>query len=224
VGTSFLKKEHQQRQNQIPTYGTLLPHELLVENTQQWRGYFFPQKEHQQRQKVSKFLEKTADGIFYGNRALTALLKNTDGLAAKLGITNLTDYKIFNEVQLWVNETAGEFMKADIVLVKYAPNGTTIQEVILIENKLSAGTLLTARQNVGVTTLKNGGTLKVKAPSSSKKIETINGVETIVPEIGANAKTIGKDIDISVAANKRKKISDGGNKNGAFNVSGLEPN
>jgi Pretoxin HINT domain len=177
---------------------------------------------------VTKFLEKTADGVFYGNRALTTLLKNTPNDAVTtnllngLGITNLADYKIFNEVQLWVNEGAGHFMKGDIMLVKF--NGNAIDEVILIENKLSAGTLLTARQNVGVTTLKNGGTLKVKAPSSSKKIETINGVETIVPEIGANAKTIGKDIDISVAANKRKKISDGGNKNGAFNVSGLEPN
>ncbi len=179
---------------------------------------------------VTKFLEKTADGVFYGNRALTTLLKNTPNDAVTtsllngLGITNLSDYKIFNEVQLWVNESAGQFMKADIMLVKYAPNGTTIQEVILIENKLSAGTLLTVRQNVGVTTLKNGGTLKVKAPASSKvwTVDPNTGIGKIDIETGG--KTIGANTNIAVASNKRMKISDGGNKNGAFNVSGLEPN
>jgi hypothetical protein len=172
---------------------------------------------------VNKFLEKTADGVFYGNRALTALLKNTDGLAAKLGITNISDYKIFNEVQLWVNESAGHFMKADIMLVKFNAQNEIV-EVILIENKLSAGTLLTARQNIAVTTLKNGGTLKVKAPSSSKVwgIDPADGVAKILPEVGG--KTVGANTNIAVAANKRIKISDGGNKNGAFDTSELKPN
>jgi len=82
-------------------------------------------------------------------------------LAKKIGIPveDLRKYEIFKEVPLI---TEGGFMKADIVLVKRNEVTNAIDDVIIIENKLSQATDYTPRQKEGWKKLANGEDLEVK--------------------------------------------------------------
>jgi hypothetical protein len=151
-------------------------------------------------------LARTADGRHYSQNAVNALLNNTHGLATALGI-NMADYKLFKEVQLWVNKGKGEYKIADIVLVNYNAGGD-IADVIVIENKMGSLTDYTHRQKKGWKKLANGQPLEVKAGKTAEN----SGDELAAQKI------------LSVPKSNAKKISDGGSKDGAFNVSTIPVN
>ena len=100
---------------------------------------------------LNNFLQKMADGVSYGKRAARELLKG-ETLGAKrasdLGV-NINDYSLFREVHLWVNNEKTEYMIADILLVKYDAGGV-IEDIVLVENKLSMATRPTTRQLQGM--------------------------------------------------------------------------
>ena len=96
-----------------------------------------------------------------------------ESLATKLGIAKeeLALYELSTEVPLI---TANGFMKADIMLVKRSTDGSnTVEDVILIENKLSAGTDYTVRQKEGWEKVANGQTLDIKYKAGT--LETSDG-------------------------------------------------
>ncbi|WP_327985441.1 hypothetical protein [Bergeyella porcorum] len=74
---------------------------------------------------------------------------------------NLSEYQIITELPL---ETTNGFMKADIVFVKVNKTTDKIEDVIVIENKLSNGTTFTARQKEGFGAILQNGqhTMNVK--------------------------------------------------------------
>lgn len=110
--------------------------------------------------KVTDLIQNGEDGRYYGKRAVVALLNNS----LDLGITGIdqSQYKVFNEVQLWVDKAKGQYMIADILLVKF--DGTNIEDVIICESKLSVGTRIipNAKNKVG------GGLREVKLWSSKQ--------------------------------------------------------
>jgi hypothetical protein len=75
-----------------------------------------------------------------------------DAVKDKLNIPDLDSYEVFDEVPL---TTAGGFMKADAVLIKKNPVTDEIEDVIIIENKLSQGTRLTERQREGFSKIRD---------------------------------------------------------------------
>jgi hypothetical protein len=171
---------------------------------------------------ITDMLERTAAGRFYGNRALSSLLKGEQKLAENLGI-NLADYKVFREVQLWIDEAKGQFMIADILLVKYSSDGTRITDVIIGESKLGSLTDYTIRQKQGwkiVANGPNGQTLKVKAPYTNVTEIVYNGGNEFTPVLGNSTLSAGDNLTV----NKVKRISDHGNKNGRFDVSDVNTN
>ena len=89
-------------------------------------------------------------------KAKSGLLFNN--LAKELGMTadQLKLYEILDEIPL---NTTGGFMKADVMLVKRnAFDATKIDDAIIIENKLSAGTAFTVRQKEGFGAIIGGQT------------------------------------------------------------------
>lgn len=117
-----------------------------------------------------------------------------DDLASKLGIDPavLRQYDIYNEVPLL---TEGGFMKADVVLVKRG--GFGYDDIIVIENKLSATTDYTVRQKEGWKKLANGESLNVKC--------SMEGVDA-----KGNMTTFEKGGAFESAKVKSYKISDHG--------------
>lgn len=84
------------------------------------------------------------------------ILNNPNGriislLESKLKKTGLSQYQVFTEVPIM---TVGGYMKADVVLIKRGI-GNIIEDVVVIENKLSKGTRFTERQVEGFTAIKN---------------------------------------------------------------------
>ncbi len=79
-------------------------------------------------------------------------------LSSKTGVPLdiLKKYDIFTEVPL---QTPGGYMKADIVMIKRTPDG--IEDVIVIENKLSQTTDFTTRQKEGWKKIANGEEMRV---------------------------------------------------------------
>jgi len=168
---------------------------------------------------LNNFLQKMADGVFYGKRAARELLKGeTLGakLASDLGI-NINDYSLFREVQLWVNNEKTEYMIADILLVKYDAGGV-IEDIVLVENKLSMATRPTTRQLQGMERIRNGATLEVKARTQS---QMLNASEEFVDD---NKRAIQATTKLSIPKEKALKVSDEGSPDGNFNVSQLIPN
>ena len=155
--------------------------------------------------RMAALQENGEDGRFYGKRAVVALINGT----LDLGITTITqsEYTVFNEVQLWVDKAKDQYMIADILLVKFNTLGQ-IDDVIICESKLSAGTDYTKRQKQGWRLINAGTSLEVKA---NKKNSLSNGGEGII-ELRATISIL------NINTNKVKRISDAGNKNGAFNV------
>ncbi|MBC6111319.1 hypothetical protein ACFOG5_08925 [Pedobacter fastidiosus] len=104
-------------------------------------------------------------------------------IADKLGmdVVELSRYKVFEEVAFEVPVTAktpGGFMKADVVLVKYDASGRFIEDVIVIENKLSATTAFTDAQKLKFTEVKNasdGSKVEFKLKFDNDKLKLDKG-------------------------------------------------
>jgi hypothetical protein len=58
---------------------------------------------------------------------------------------NLDQYEMFSQVQLKYNTTTGDYFIADQVFVRYDADGD-IEDLIILENKLSGATQLTTNQ------------------------------------------------------------------------------
>ncbi len=103
-------------------------------------------------------------------------------------------------------------MIADILLVKFKADNTTIDDVIICESKLSAGTDYTKRQKQGWRLIHEGKALEVKAPSNSVLVDNNN------PPIGLidGGVTLPSKNLLQITASKTIRISDSGNKNGGF--------
>jgi len=96
-------------------------------------------------------------------------------LSSKTGVPLdiLKKYDIFTEVPL---QTPGGYMKADIVLIKRGEK--RIEDVIVIENKLSQTTDFTTRQKEGWKKIANGEEMKVKYPINENGL-TLNANEAL---------------------------------------------
>ena len=128
-------------------------------------------------QKTQKWIDRSSDLAKFGkvtelgrslNSKIVDALKQKQGklfddLAKTTGIPvqDLQKYDILTEVPL---ETTNGFMKADIILILKGGPKNSIQDAIIIENKLSQSTAFTARQKEGFgASLQNGQhTMNVK--------------------------------------------------------------
>jgi hypothetical protein len=125
-------------------------------------------------------------------------------LAQKLNISldELAKYDVLTEVPL---TTSRGFMKADVVLVKKSADGLSIEDVIIIENKLSKGTDFTLRQKEGFSKIGEGlnpdGT-NIKKPDGSIKL-----IEMVIEN---NKEGLIKGNTIKIDPNKCFRISDHG--------------
>lgn len=115
-----------------------------------------------------------------------------EGLAQKLGMTveELKGYELVTEVPL---KTANGFMKADVLLIKRGGTANKVQDVILIENKLSANTAFTTRQIEGW-----------------RKIAQKQSMDIIYDRL---PQIIVKDGPITISPSKTFKFSDSGTDN-----------
>jgi hypothetical protein len=110
--------------------------------------------------KKARMLSIFDTGKRLGDNIKAAMLaKNTrlfDLLEKQLGIprSELIKYEILSEVPL---NTSGGFMKADVMLVRRSATGEFL-DIILIENKLNAGSPFTVRQKEGFGAIINGQT------------------------------------------------------------------
>ncbi len=127
-----------------------------------------------QRNKITEWLDRSSDLTKFGrvtqkgidfNKNVVSTLSSRSGklfndLAAhlKIGPNILKQYEVYTEVPL---KTEGGFMKADVVFVKRGEFG--FEDIIVVENKLSAGTNYTVRQKEGWKKLANGESLDVKS-------------------------------------------------------------
>ena len=147
-----------------------------------------------------------ADGRAYNSNVIKAVLDANHRLKGdileKLGISRdlASEYKVFTEVQFWTNSSKGEFMIADIVLVKY--EGTRVADVILVENKLSQATDYTQRQEAGWNLINKEGKLEVKARKES--------------EIVSDQKRLEEGSLITFDSDKLLKVHDDGKPDGLF--------
>jgi hypothetical protein len=114
-------------------------------------------KEYAKFSKYVKLGNELSDNIV---ASLYGKTKMFNDLAKKLGMSvdKLSLYEIFREVPL---NTANGFMKADALLIKRNTRGA-IEDVILIENKLSKGTAYTERQIEGLTAIGKGEKMTVR--------------------------------------------------------------
>ncbi len=109
------------------------------------------------------------------------LLRGRDGVATRqescgsegIPLEVLKKYDIFTEVPL---QTPGGYMKADIVLIKRGEK--RIEDVIVIENKLSQTTDFTTRQKEGWKKIANGEEMKVKYSINENGL-TLNANEVL---------------------------------------------
>ena len=113
-------------------------------------------------QKTQKWIDRSSDLAKFGkvtelgrslNSKIVSALKQKQGklfdeLAKTTGIPvqDLKKYDILTEVPL---ETTNGFMKADIVFARINKTTDKIEDVIIIENKLSKSTAFTERQKEG---------------------------------------------------------------------------
>ncbi|MCR4701328.1 MAG: hypothetical protein K5757_10355 [Bacteroidaceae bacterium] len=97
------------------------------------------------------------------------LNKLSEATGNRFSVEELKQYQVFTEVPL---ETTNGYMKADIVLVKVGA-GEKIQDVIVIENKLSKGTAYTVRQKEGFGAILKNGSVEMTVKSSNFKWKKI---------------------------------------------------
>ena len=86
-------------------------------------------------------------GKEFGQSVVSDLRKEKSTIRKKLEELlgkDLSDYEVYDEVQLFINESNKEYMVADALLIK--KDGDKIVDVILIENKMSPNAPFTERQ------------------------------------------------------------------------------
>ncbi|MCU0337363.1 MAG: hypothetical protein MUF12_05815 [Sediminibacterium sp.] len=163
------------------------------------------------------------DGRDYGNHAAKNLLSPNSTLARDLGI-NMNEYYLFREVYLYVQKGVpnkeDQFTKADILLVKYNALDQ-IDNVILLETKISGSTEYTPRQKQSYRIIENGvgkiGVFELKSLRQSTKMNpdgsfNDNGDKTL-------SATDNNTKIITINKVKAFKVSDHGLKNGVLEVS-----
>lgn len=160
-------------------------------------------------QGASSFKRYRELGVSLGKNIATALADKRSPLyqvlKAKAGISNLDDYVVFTEVPL---KTSGGFMKADVMLVRRNIRGE-VDDVVLVENKLSKGTAYTDRQREGFGQIG-------QAPNTTMTVEY--GVTN------SDGISLAADVSIPITRSKCFKISDHGNTDnvGFLNASDVE--
>lgn len=77
-------------------------------------------------------------------------------LKDKFGVDDLDSYEMFEQVHLTYNKTTGDYFVADQVFVKYktVAGQKVVDDIIVIENKLSDATKLTGNQSTAKTVSK----------------------------------------------------------------------
>lgn len=111
-------------------------------------------------------------------------------------------------------------MIADILLVKYKADNTTIDDVIICESKLSAGTDYTKRQKQGWRLIARGENLVVKANKLNSVLD--NNGKIVDGNITLTAQNPTTSFVIEIL--KSKKIYDSGSKDGPLNISSIPVN
>ena len=113
---------------------------------------------------VFNYRKEEQDAIIF---RIGFIIKEEDG-------KNLSEYQIITELPL---ETSNGFMKADIVFIKINKTTDKIEDVIIIENKLSQSTAFTARQKEGFGSILQNGqhTMNVKysRPNLDPKVKNL---------------------------------------------------
>ena len=156
-------------------------------------------------QKTQKWIDRSSDLAKFGKvtelgRSLNSKIVNAlkqkqgklfDDLAKTTGIPvqDLKKYDILTEVPL---ETTNGFMKADIVLILKGGPKNSIQDVIIIENKLSKSTAFTERQKEGFGAILKGQE-QMNIKYTPRDTDLLNGIKSL-----------------KISKNKIFKISDGG--------------
>lgn len=148
-------EKHSQRENLI----TLLesPEDLelwkVIKNDphagfdelQQYKGEH--RKELRKWTRSEYFKAVSNEGKVFSQNVVSDLRKEESFIRKKLEALlgkDLSDYEIYDEVQLLFNEENGHYMVADALLIK--KDGDKIVDVILIENKMSPNAPFTERQ------------------------------------------------------------------------------
>ena len=157
----------------------------------------FAEKWLQRSKDYAKFTKYLQLGRELNANIVTSLRNKTkmfDDLAKKLGMSTdeLALYEVFTEVPL---NTQGGFMKADVLLIKRVEGA--IEDVILIENKLSKGTAYTERQIEGFAAIGNGGVMKVR----------------YTPDPGSKGGELKGLTDLTINTNKCFRFDDHGTNN-----------
>ncbi|WP_289658118.1 fibronectin type III domain-containing protein [Flavobacterium panacagri] len=115
-------------------------------------------------QRIEEFKGYSQKGTELSNNIATELENKSSklfiSLKSTLGISDLESYTILKEVAL---TTSGGFMKADILFVKKNLITQLIEDIVIVENKLSKTTDYTDRQKEGFGAILNGTkTMNVK--------------------------------------------------------------
>lgn len=116
---------------------------------------------------------------------------------------DLSSYVVFKEVELWVDQGAGQYMRADAVLVKFDKDNL-IEDVIILESKISGGTDFTVRQKQGWGKVSKEGKLTVKTDYNSGNF------------------VLRREDKLNISPNQVKKVSDHGSANGGFTISDVD--
>jgi hypothetical protein len=165
--------------------------------------------------RLKQLQENGENGRYYGKRAAVALLNGS----LNLTIPNITQsqYKVFREVHLWVNKgaTPPQYMVADILLVKYKADNSTIDDVIICESKLSGSTDYTKRQKQGWRLIHEGAKLEVKAPVRNLVSSTPTQDDILFTEGNQN---LSATTLLTIDKSKVIRISDAGSKMGSFDI------
>lgn len=139
---------------------------------------------------ISNWMDRSGKITNFGNvvklgnslsKKIVAAIKSKKGklfddLAKETGIPldQLKNYDVLTEVPL---ETTGGFMRADAVLIKRNVLGK-IDDVIIIENKLSQGTQFTIRQKEGFSAIINGQK-EMKIKYTPQDTDLLNGIKSL---------------------------------------------
>ncbi|MCM5664450.1 hypothetical protein [Galbibacter mesophilus] len=124
--------------------------------------------------KIDEFKTYTSLGRSLDQKIKLAITDKNSSLFKKLqdelGV-DLSNYVVLTEVPL---VTKNGFMKADIVLIRRSNDGfEDIEDVIIVENKLSQNTTFTPRQKEGFGAILNGQTqMKVKYDDKTKTLKS----------------------------------------------------
>ena len=139
-------------------------------------------------QKTQKWIDRSSDLAKFGkitelgrslnNKIVNALSNANSNLLKKFEkITgkNLSEYQIITELPL---ETTNGFMKADIVFIKINKTTDKIEDVIIIENKLSKSTAFTERQKEGFGAILKGQE-QMNIKYTPRDTDLLNGIKSL---------------------------------------------